>query len=163
MIGHQVYLNAASYLQNMVNFVLSLSIRRYPSKFMNVTMCKHCVCDRLLDVADYTTLTPLPLLISCEISFPINLKNTFLKICVILVIPLRKWRHSTSIRPRPLHSTPILFNYFSVVLYLVNTEHEALTSLWNKISLWRNAICFSNNEIASAPGEYQNWWCVGNE
>jgi hypothetical protein len=58
--------------QNMVNLIVRLPIRRRPSKFMNVTTWKHCTFDsKILDVAKLTTLTPLSLLISYELSFPI--------------------------------------------------------------------------------------------
>jgi hypothetical protein len=44
--GHQVHLNAYTYLQNMVNFVVSLSIRIRPSKFINVKMWEHWAFDK---------------------------------------------------------------------------------------------------------------------
>jgi hypothetical protein len=38
---------------------------------MNVTMWENYISDRFLDVAKFTTLTPLSLLILCKLSFPI--------------------------------------------------------------------------------------------
>jgi hypothetical protein len=56
--------------QNMVNLIVSLSIRRYPSRFINVMKWEHCTSDRFLDVAKFTTQTLLSLLILCK-PFPI--------------------------------------------------------------------------------------------
>jgi hypothetical protein len=39
--------------------------------FMNAAMWEHCNLTMSLDVAKFTTLTPLSLLISCKLSFPI--------------------------------------------------------------------------------------------
>jgi hypothetical protein len=62
--------------QNMGNIIVSFSIRKCPSKFMDVTMWEHCTFDRFLE---FITLTPLSLLISCKLSFPIvGLKMSFL-------------------------------------------------------------------------------------
>jgi hypothetical protein len=55
--------------ENMVNLIASLSIRRCPSKFMNVTMWKHRTSRRYLDMTKVST--PLSLLILCKLSFPI--------------------------------------------------------------------------------------------
>jgi hypothetical protein len=58
--------------QNLVNLFVSVSIRGCLSKFMNVTTWEHCVLTvRFLDVANFTALSPLSLLISCKFSFPI--------------------------------------------------------------------------------------------
>jgi hypothetical protein len=39
---------------------------------MNVTVWEHCTFDsQILDVAEFTAITPLSLLISCKLSFPI--------------------------------------------------------------------------------------------
>jgi hypothetical protein len=38
---------------------------------MNVTMWEHCTSDRILDVAKFSSLTPLSSLISCKLSFKI--------------------------------------------------------------------------------------------
>jgi hypothetical protein len=57
--------------QNVVSLIVRLPIRRRPSNFVNVTMCKHRTFDRFFYVAKLTTLTPLLLLISCKLSFPI--------------------------------------------------------------------------------------------
>jgi hypothetical protein len=43
-----------------VNLIASLSIRRCPSKFINVTMWEHFTFGRFLDVPKFTTLAPLP-------------------------------------------------------------------------------------------------------
>jgi hypothetical protein len=51
--------------QNMVNLIVSLSIRRHRGKFIVL------LTDRFLDVAKFITLTPLSLLISCKLSFPV--------------------------------------------------------------------------------------------
>jgi hypothetical protein len=46
--------------QNTANLILSLSITRWPSKFMNVTMWEPCTLTiRFLDVAKFTILTSL--------------------------------------------------------------------------------------------------------
>jgi hypothetical protein len=51
---------------------VSLSIRRCPSKFFNVTMWEYCTVDnQILDVAKFTTLTPSSLPVFCKLSFPI--------------------------------------------------------------------------------------------
>jgi hypothetical protein len=69
--------------QNMVNLIVRLPIRRCPSKFMKVR-CGNIVLltVRYFDVAKFTTLTALSLLISCKLSFPIvGLKMSSLPIC----------------------------------------------------------------------------------
>jgi TRAP-type C4-dicarboxylate transport system permease large subunit len=56
----------------MVNLVVSLSIRRCANKFMNVMMWEHCTsASQFLDVAKFSTLTQLPLLISFKLSLPV--------------------------------------------------------------------------------------------
>jgi hypothetical protein len=58
--------------QDMVNPIVGVPIWRCPSKFMNVAMWEHLpLAMRFLDVAKFTTLTPLSLLISCKLSFQI--------------------------------------------------------------------------------------------
>jgi hypothetical protein len=39
--------------------------------FMNFVMREYCTFDKFLDVAKFTTPTPLSLLKSCKLSFPI--------------------------------------------------------------------------------------------
>jgi hypothetical protein len=56
----------------MVNMVVGLPIWRRPSKIMDVAMWEHRTFDSEdLDVLKFTNLTPLLLLISCKLSFPI--------------------------------------------------------------------------------------------
>jgi hypothetical protein len=56
--------------QNMINLVVHLSIRRCSSEVMDVTLWEHCTLTiRFLDMAKFTTLTPLSLLISCKLLF----------------------------------------------------------------------------------------------
>jgi hypothetical protein len=51
-------------LQNMINLIGRLFIRGRPSEFMNVTVWEHLTFDnKNLDVAIFTTLIPLSLLI----------------------------------------------------------------------------------------------------
>jgi hypothetical protein len=59
--------------QNMVNLTMSLPTMRYPSKFRNVTLWERCDTsdNQTSDYGNFTTLTPLSLLISCNLSFPI--------------------------------------------------------------------------------------------
>jgi hypothetical protein len=58
--------------QNVIDLVVTLSIRRGPGIFMNAVMGKMVLMTtKFLDVAKFTTLTPLSLLILCELSFPI--------------------------------------------------------------------------------------------
>jgi hypothetical protein len=57
--------------QNMVNLIGVFPSGDVKAKFMNVTMWEHCIFDRFLDAANFSTLTPLSLLISCKLSFPI--------------------------------------------------------------------------------------------
>jgi hypothetical protein len=59
--------------QNLLNIIAGLSIRRSPSNFMNVTMRNIVLLTvRFLDVAKVTTnLTPLSLIISSKLSFPV--------------------------------------------------------------------------------------------
>jgi hypothetical protein len=60
----QVHLNAISYLSKYGQFIMSLSTRRWASKFMNVMRWEHSAFDRFFYVAKFTTLTPFSLLIS---------------------------------------------------------------------------------------------------
>jgi hypothetical protein len=56
----------------MVNLIVGFPIWRRPSIFMDVAMWEHSAFDlTFLDVAKFTNLTPLSLLISCKLSFPI--------------------------------------------------------------------------------------------
>jgi hypothetical protein len=56
----------------MVNLIVGVPIWRCPSIFMNVAMWEHCTFDNeFLGVTKFTSLTPLTLLISCKLSFPI--------------------------------------------------------------------------------------------
>jgi hypothetical protein len=58
--------------QNMVSLTVGVPIWRRPSIFMNVAMWKNCTFDNdILDVAKFTTLSPLSLLISCKLPFQI--------------------------------------------------------------------------------------------
>jgi hypothetical protein len=58
--------------QNVIDLVVRLSIRRGPGVFMDAAMGEHgALTTKLLDVAKFTTITPLSLLILCELSFPI--------------------------------------------------------------------------------------------
>jgi hypothetical protein len=58
--------------QNMVNLILGFPIWRCPNIFMDVVMSNIVVLTvRFLDMAKFTTLTPLSLLISCKFSFSI--------------------------------------------------------------------------------------------
>jgi hypothetical protein len=58
--------------QNMVNLIVGFPIWRRPSIFLNVA-CGNIVLLtlRFLDVAKFTNLTAISLLISCKLSFPI--------------------------------------------------------------------------------------------
>jgi hypothetical protein len=66
--------------QNMVNLIVGFPIRTHPSIFMDVMMWNIVpLAVRSLDVAKFTILTPLSLLISCKLYFPIvSLKMSFL-------------------------------------------------------------------------------------
>jgi hypothetical protein len=58
--------------QNMVNLIVGFPIWRRASTFMNLVMLEHCSFDsEFLDVAKFTTITPLSLLILCKLSFPV--------------------------------------------------------------------------------------------
>jgi hypothetical protein len=58
--------------QNKVNLIVSLAILQCPGKFMNVTIWKHCTLTFVfLDVAKFTTLTPLSLITLCKLWFPV--------------------------------------------------------------------------------------------
>jgi hypothetical protein len=58
--------------QIMANLIVGFPIWGCPSVFMNVAMREHCIFDsEIFDVAKFTTLTPLSLLILCILSFPI--------------------------------------------------------------------------------------------
>jgi hypothetical protein len=53
--------------------ILGVHIWRCPSIFMNISISEYCILTlRFLDVAKFTTLTPLELLISCKFSFQIG-------------------------------------------------------------------------------------------
>jgi hypothetical protein len=56
----------------MVNLIVGFPIGRRPSIFIDVAMWNIVLLTlRFLDVAKFTNLTPLSLLISCKLSFPI--------------------------------------------------------------------------------------------
>jgi hypothetical protein len=57
----------------MVNLIVGVPIWRCPSIFMNVAMWEHCTFEYeiFLAVAEFTALSPLSLLISYKLSFPI--------------------------------------------------------------------------------------------
>jgi hypothetical protein len=58
--------------QDMVNLIVGVPIWRCPSIFMNVAMWEHCTFDNeTLDMAKFTTLIPLSLIVSCKRPFPI--------------------------------------------------------------------------------------------
>jgi hypothetical protein len=58
--------------QNMVNLIVGVPIWRCPSIFVNVAMWEHCTVDNeILDVAKFTTLTPLSVLVLYKLSFPV--------------------------------------------------------------------------------------------
>jgi hypothetical protein len=57
--------------QNVINLVKRLSVSRGLGVFTNAVMRERGAFDKFLDVAKFTTLTPLSLLIWCELSFPI--------------------------------------------------------------------------------------------
>jgi biotin transporter BioY len=58
--------------QDIIILAVSVSIRIYPSKFINITMWNIVLLTtKLLDEAKFSTLTPLSLLISCKFSFPV--------------------------------------------------------------------------------------------
>jgi hypothetical protein len=65
MIGCQLHSNAIGY-QNVVNMFVGFPIRKHQSKFMNITVWEHCSFDFLI-----WQRTPLSLLNSCKLSFPI--------------------------------------------------------------------------------------------
>jgi hypothetical protein len=56
----------------MVNLIVGFLIWRCPSIFVDVAMWEHRMFDslRFLDVAKFTNLTSLSLLISCKLLFP---------------------------------------------------------------------------------------------
>jgi hypothetical protein len=57
--------------QNMANLNVGFPIWKRPSIFMDVVMWNIVLLTlRFLDVAKFTNLTPLSLLISCKLSFP---------------------------------------------------------------------------------------------
>jgi hypothetical protein len=67
----------------MANLIAGFLIWKHPSIFVNVVMWEHCTFDykimKFLDVAKFTTLTPLSLLMSYKPSFPvIGLKTSSL-------------------------------------------------------------------------------------
>jgi hypothetical protein len=66
--------------QIMINLIMYFPIWRHLSIFMNVVMWENCTFDcEIFDVAKFTILTLLSLLILCELSFPIvSLKISFL-------------------------------------------------------------------------------------
>jgi hypothetical protein len=54
--------------QNMVNLIVGFPIWRRPSIFMDDAMWEHRTFDpEVFDVAKFTNLTPLSLLISCSL------------------------------------------------------------------------------------------------
>jgi hypothetical protein len=56
----------------MVNLIVGFPVWRHPNIFMDVAMWEHRTFDsEVLDVAKFTNLTPLSLLISCKFAFPI--------------------------------------------------------------------------------------------
>jgi hypothetical protein len=58
--------------QNIVNLIASLSIRKYPGKFMNVMMWEHCILDNyIFGCGTVYYSKSLSLLILCKLSFPI--------------------------------------------------------------------------------------------
>jgi hypothetical protein len=71
MIEHQVHSNAFAYLpEYMVNLILGFLIWRRPIIFTDVAMWEHrAFYSEVLDVAKFTNLTQLSLLISCKLSF----------------------------------------------------------------------------------------------
>jgi len=56
--------------EDVISTVECFPIRRGLTVFVNVTVWKNYIPDRFFDVVKFTTLTPLPLLISCKLSFP---------------------------------------------------------------------------------------------
>jgi hypothetical protein len=54
--------------QNVLYLTLGFPIRRYPSLFLDVVMWKH----EIFRCAKFTVLTPVSLLISCKLYFPIG-------------------------------------------------------------------------------------------
>jgi hypothetical protein len=73
VIENQVHSNAFACLPQYGQSDYGFPIRRHPSIFIDVAMWEHRTFDslRFLDVAKCTNLAPLPLLISCKLSFPI--------------------------------------------------------------------------------------------
>jgi hypothetical protein len=56
----------------VINLVVHLSIRRGPGVFMDAAVREIVLLTtKFLDVAKFTTLTPLSLLILCELPFPV--------------------------------------------------------------------------------------------
>jgi hypothetical protein len=72
MIAHQGHLNVITHLSECGQSDCVFPIRICSSKFKNI-QCGNTVLltARFLDVSKFTTLTPLALLISCKLSFPI--------------------------------------------------------------------------------------------
>jgi hypothetical protein len=63
----------------MVNLIVGFPIWSRPCIFMNVAMWEHRTFDSVLDVAKFTNLIPLSLLISCKLFIPnCRFKNVFL-------------------------------------------------------------------------------------
>jgi hypothetical protein len=103
--------------------IVGFSIWRHPSKFMNF----HDVETSFLDVAKFTTLTPLSLLILCNLSFPtVCLKMSFLpvlalkspnKIYFLVMHPAA--RNTTILNKVPPFATKLL----SVHLFIIITPH----------------------------------------
>jgi hypothetical protein len=56
----------SSVYQNVVNLLMGFHIYRRPIIFMNIAIRAHCLTMRFLDVAKFTALVPLLLLISSK-------------------------------------------------------------------------------------------------
>jgi hypothetical protein len=79
MIEHQAHLNAYSYLPEYGQSVSWVSLSGEVQVYLWMLRCGNIILLtlRLLDVAKFTNLTPLSLLISCKLSFLIVSLNVF--------------------------------------------------------------------------------------